>query len=125
MPVLGECDDWGSTLLAVHVLGHESMHLAGVVDEAEADCLAAQVDAFVATALGAAPRFARLLAREYWAYYYPSQDRRYRSPRCYDGGALDLFPERRGWPTPAHYSANLSSRIEAVAGSSMNAAVVR
>src|SRR5262249_54222827 len=36
--MLGECDSWGATLVAVHVLTHETMHLAGVVDEAEADC---------------------------------------------------------------------------------------
>jgi hypothetical protein len=100
---LGECDDWAAKLLAVHVLGHESMHLAGIVDEAQAECLAAQLGAFVAVSLGAKPRFARSLAREYWSYYYPSQDRRYRSAECRDGGKLDLFPSRRGWPTPDAY----------------------
>lgn len=118
VPVLGECDDWGSKLLAVHVLGHESVHLAGVVDEAEADCLGAQVDAFVAATLGADARLARSLAREYWAYYYPSQDRRYRSPECHDGGLLDLFPGRKGWPTPAVYPSNLAAIIGAFAAAS-------
>ncbi len=65
-PVLGECDGWGATLVAVHVLGHESIHLAGVVDEATADCLAVQVDAQVAMRLGANRAFARSLARDYW-----------------------------------------------------------
>ncbi len=125
VPVYGECDDWAAKLLAVHVLGHESMHLAGVVDEAEADCLAAQVDAFVATALGADPRFARSLAREYWAYYYRSQDRRYRSPNCHDGGTLDIFPEQKGWPTPGVYSSNLVSRIEAFVAASRSDGISR
>jgi hypothetical protein len=117
-PILGECDEWGSKLLAVHVLSHESVHLAGVGDEAEADCLAAQADAFVARALGADPRFARLLAREYWAQYYASQDQRYRSPSCHDGGKLDLVPTSKGWPTPAVYPSNFASRIRDFAPSS-------
>jgi hypothetical protein len=113
VPVLGECDDWGSTLLAVHVLGHESMHLAGVIDEAEADCLATQLDAFAASSLGAGSSFARAMAREYWAYYYRSQDLRYRSPNCRDRGSLDLFRGRRGWPTPVAYPPNLAQTIAA------------
>jgi hypothetical protein len=111
----GECDDWGGKLRSVHVLTHESMHLAGVMDEAEADCFAVQVDAVVARALGADPRFARLLAREYWKYYYPTQDARYRSGECHEGGALDLFPERRGWPSPIAYPANIAARIDRLA----------
>ena len=118
VPVYGECDDWAAKLVAVHVLGHESMHLAGVVDEAQADCLTAQVDAFVAAALGADPRFARSLAREYWAYYYPSQDRGYRSPDCHDDGTLDIVPERKGWPTPPAYPSDLVSRIGVFAAAS-------
>jgi hypothetical protein len=116
--VLGECDDWAAKLLAVHVLGHESMHLAGVVDEAHAECLAVQLDAFVAARLGATTGFARSLAREYWRYYYPSQDRRYRSAECRDGGTLDLFPSRHGWPTPGRYPSRPARSIHrfAVAG---------
>jgi hypothetical protein len=98
--LLGECDRWGAILMAVHVLTHESMHLAGVVDEAEADCLAVQSDAWVAGALGADAQFARAFAREYWISYYPSQEPRYRSPDCRDGRRLDLFAGRRGWPVP-------------------------
>ena len=109
--VLGECDDWGSKLVAVHVLGHESMHLAGVIEEAPADCLGAQVGAFVARRLGASAGFARSLALEYWRYYYRSQDPRYQSPDCRDGGRLDLFPDRPGWPTPDRYPSNLSAVI--------------
>src|SRR5262245_51268869 len=63
---LGECDDWAAKLVSVHVLTHESMHLAGVMGEAEADCLAVQLDALVAGRLGADRRFARLLARDCW-----------------------------------------------------------
>jgi hypothetical protein len=111
----GECDDWGDKLRSVHVLTHESMHLAGAMAEAEADCFASQVDAVVARALGADPRFARLLAREYWTSYYPTQDARYRSAECHDGGALDLFPERVGWPSPIAYPADIAARIDRLA----------
>jgi hypothetical protein len=109
--LIGECDDWALTLRSVHVLAHESMHLAGALDEAQADCYAVQLDALVARALGAEPRFARRLAREYWTFYYPSQDRAYRSSDCHDGGPLDLFPERAGWPSPNAYPANVAVRV--------------
>jgi hypothetical protein len=112
VPVLGECDDWGQVLLAVHVLAHESMHLAGVIEEAPADCLGAQLGAFVATKLGASPRFARATALEYWRDYYRSQDPRYQSADCRKGGRLDLFPDRQGWPTPDRYPSDIASVIE-------------
>src|SRR5262245_21817978 len=108
---LGECNDWGAKLLAVHVLGHEAMHLAGVVDEDQADCFAAQLDALVAGGVGARPGFARWLAHEYWAYYYPSQARLYRSADCRNGGRLDLFPGRNGWPTPYRYPSSPARSI--------------
>jgi hypothetical protein len=111
VPLLGECDDWGSKLVAVHVIGHETMHLAGVVDEAAADCLALQLDAYVAVRLGATASFARSLAREYWRIYYPAQDARYRSSQCRDGSALDLFPDRTGWPTPSRYPADVAGAV--------------
>jgi hypothetical protein len=111
VPVYGECDDWGLKLVAVHVLAHEAMHLAGVIDESEAECFAVQADAYVTRRLGATPTFARSIAREYWADYYPSQDRRYRSAECRDGGALDLFPARAGWPTPGRFPAGLAAAI--------------
>jgi hypothetical protein len=110
---LGECDDWAAKLLAVHALTHESMHLAGVIDEAEADCLATQVDAYVATRLGASVSFAASLAREYWKHYYPSQEAKYRSTRCRNRGALDLFPESDLWPTPPSYPTDLAREIAA------------
>ena len=112
-PVFGECDRWGRTLVAVHVIAHESMHLAGFVDEAEADCLGVQLDALVAVRLGASAAFARQLATDYWTQYYPEQAPRYRSPGCRDGGSLDLFPGRPGWPTPASYPADVGAKIVA------------
>jgi len=112
-PVLGECDDWALELMAVHVLGHESMHLAGIIDEATADCLATQLAALVAGRFGASTTFARSLANEYWRFYYRSGDSQYRSPACRDGGRLDLFPKQDSWPTPSTYPANVAHRIDA------------
>jgi hypothetical protein len=121
---LGECDDWAAKLLSVHVLGHESVHLAGVVDEATADCLGMQLDAYVAERLGATRAFARSLAREYWTTYYRSQVPSYRSPSCRDGRALDLFPDLKGWPTPAAYPPDLARRVGAFAGAGATVASV-
>ena len=109
--ILGECDGWGTSLVGLHVLGHESVHLAGVVDEATADCLAMQLDAHVAMQLGASPAFARRLARDYWAQYYPAQELEYRSPQCRDGGSLDLF-RADGWPTPRRYPPTIGPALE-------------
>ena len=115
--LFGECDGWATRLVAVHVITHETMHLANVIDEASADCLAMQVDAFVATKLGASPTFGRSLADEYWRLYYPEQPASYRSAECRPGGALDLFPQREGWPTPSRYPASLRPALAAFVAS--------
>jgi hypothetical protein len=114
-PVLGECDGWAAKLTAVHVLSHESMHLAGVVDEASAECFAVQLDAVVAIRLGASERFAHAMAREYWTLYHPEQDRAYQSRECREGGALDLFPDHSGWPSPRRYPGDISRLLRSFA----------
>jgi len=111
VPLYSECDDWASKLVAVHVLSHEAVHLSGFHGEASAECLAVQVDAYVATALGADEGFARAMAREFWRDHYRPRSDAYRSRDCRDGGRLDLFPERAGWPTPDAYPADLAARI--------------
>jgi hypothetical protein len=113
-PLYGECDDWESKLTAVHVLAHESMHLYGIRGEAVAECFGVQLDAYVASEFGAAPGFARAIAREYWRSYYSRLTDAYRSPDCRDGGPLDLFPDRPGWPTPTTYPADLASSISSI-----------
>jgi hypothetical protein len=84
--------------VAMHVLAHESWHLAGVRDEAQADCFGLQRTAFVAEELGAgldeAERFADLALVER-AQTAPPE---YRSPECRDGGPLDLDPGSSAWP---------------------------
>jgi hypothetical protein len=82
-----------SQVLAVHVLTHEAMHMAGITSEARAECLAMQQDARTARLLGASPDEAVVLARRYWRTYYPRMPERYVSPECRPGGDLDRF-----WP---------------------------
>jgi hypothetical protein len=91
------------------VLSHESIHLAGFYDEALADCLAIQIHARVASALGAGEAFARSTAREYLTDF--EVPRTGMSAECRDGGDLDLFPDSAGWPTPSRYPADLDSAL--------------
>lgn len=83
---------------ALHVLAHESSHLAGVRDEAAADCYGLQRTAFVAERLGADPAEAERLARLALAERAITAPADYRSSECYDGGALDLDPDSPVWP---------------------------
>jgi hypothetical protein len=76
-------------VIAVHVLTHESMHLAGILAEAAAECAAVQRDARTARLLGAPAGAARALAVAYWRTVYPRLPDGYRSPDCAAGRALD------------------------------------
>ena len=108
------CDLWASRLTAVHVLSHESVHLHGFYDEELTDCAAIQITAWVAMALGADEAFARSLAREYWTDFHLPRTGAYQSVACHDGGSLDLFPDRSGWPTPTQYPADLDAAFSAL-----------
>lgn len=79
----------GDQVIAVHVITHEAMHMAGEVDEARAECLAVQRDTQLARALGDTPEQARALARRYWRTVYPRMPDAYRSGECGPGRALD------------------------------------
>jgi hypothetical protein len=83
---------------ALHVLAHESSHLAGVRDEAVADCYGLQRTAFVAERLGADPAKAERLARLALTERRITAPADYRSAECHDGGALDLDPDSPVWP---------------------------
>jgi hypothetical protein len=76
-------------VVAVHVLTHEAMHMAGIVDEAAAECAAVQRDALTARLLGASTADARLLAARYWRTVYPAMPPDYRSAACGPGRSLD------------------------------------
>ena len=76
-------------IVAVHILSHESRHMAGTVNEADADCQAMQRDAWTARLLGASAGEAVSLARGYWRTVYPRMPDDYRSGSCAPGGPLD------------------------------------
>jgi hypothetical protein len=84
-------------VVAVHVLTHEAMHMAGITDEARAECLAVQRDAKTARLLGASPKAAANLARRYWREFYPRMSDDYRSAECRPGGALDQGSPDAPW----------------------------
>lgn len=76
-------------VVALHTLTHEAVHMAGIADEAETECVAVQLDARMAALLGASPKAARAAAITYWSSVYPRMPDGYRSPECGPGGALD------------------------------------
>jgi hypothetical protein len=88
-------------VVAVHVLTHESMHMRGITNEADAECAAVQRDEETAQLLGADPASARLLARLYWLEDYPRMPTSYTSPDCHPGGALDEHLPTAPWLAPA------------------------
>jgi hypothetical protein len=86
------------TARALATLAHESFHLAGIRDEAAAECYATQTVDFVAQKLGATAAQGKLVAT--WAArtsprMHPEE---YHSQECRSGGALDLEPRTAAWP---------------------------
>ena len=86
--------------LAVHVLTHEAMHLAGLHDEAQAECAAQQRDGLTAVLLGASARSATRLGPGYRATGFHLLPERYQSPDCVDGGAWTKTCRCRRGRTP-------------------------
>jgi hypothetical protein len=84
-------------VVAVHVLTHEAMHLAGERNEARAECAAVQRDARTAALLGATPAQARAVAWRYWRIDYPTLPDDYRTADCAPGAALDEGLEDAPW----------------------------
>jgi hypothetical protein len=82
---------------AVHVLTHESMHMAGNTSEAVAECYATQHDTEMAELLGASPADAHLLAVRYWRLFYPRMPDGYTTGDCRPGGTLDLHLPNAAW----------------------------
>jgi hypothetical protein len=84
---------------AFDTLAHESVHAAGVTDEAVTECFSMQLTELVADELGVGYRFGRAMGglawRELWPLYAGSE---YYTPDCYDGGPLDLYPDTSVWP---------------------------
>jgi hypothetical protein len=84
-------------LIAVHVVTHEAMHMAGILDEAKAECAAVQRDQVMAQALGATAVDAATLARRYWIGVYPRMPDGYRSGECGPGGGMDERKNGAPW----------------------------
>ncbi len=85
-------------VIAVHVLAHESEHLAGVRNEAQAECISVQRTEEAARLLGATANQARKLALTYAIRVYPEMPDDYRSDDCKDGGSMDIRPDDTSWP---------------------------
>jgi len=87
-----------STAEAINTLAHESMHLRGFTDEAQAQCYAIQLDAWTVERLGGTAAEGADVAALVLALqsYVPDE---YRSSECRAGGALDLWPRSAAFPT--------------------------
>lgn len=98
---LVRCADYPQRTHAVHTLAHEAFHLAGTVEEAEADCYALQLLVPVAMRLGARQTFAGGMAAWMWSWYETHQASKppeYSSPECGPDRGLDLTPGDGRWP---------------------------
>jgi hypothetical protein len=82
---------------AVDTLAHEATHARGVSDEAQTECYAIQLVPRTASLLGLSPAVGRLFANALWRDY-PHEPRGYGTPRCRNGGPLDLRPGSAIWP---------------------------
>ncbi len=94
----GQANPTEEQILAVHLVGHEAMHINGVQSESVAECAAVQLSHLTAEALGATPEQARMLQRRYFAEYYQRQRSNYISGECREGGSLDMYPDRSDFP---------------------------
>jgi hypothetical protein len=95
------CDDWSRDVaLAIHVLSHESWHLAGVTDEAITECYAVQTDSWVAQTFGASAAVGDALALFHLKRGPTASLPQYRiSTDCSPRSPLDLEPATPAWPS--------------------------
>ena len=80
-------------IASVHTVTHEAAHLAGIHDEAKAECSAMQRDVATMTSLGATRGDAVRQVKAYLTLRYPRMPDNYRSDQCKSGGAMDLTPK--------------------------------
>ena len=85
-------------VIAVHVLTHEAMHVAGDANERTTECNAMQADKEMAMQLGATAEQAQALATRYAAEVYPRMPNGYKAPECREDGAWDHTPDDGVWP---------------------------
>jgi hypothetical protein len=86
------------TARALATLAHELFHLAGIRDEAAAECYATQTVDFVAQKLGATAAQGKLVATWAGRTSPRTHPEEYHSQECRPGGALDLEPRTAAWP---------------------------
>jgi hypothetical protein len=98
VPVYEVCKEWPVRVIAFQVLAHESTHLAGVTDEALTDCLAMQNLQPYVGMLGVPAEWAKQISDDYWVLYQNGFTP-YPDPECRDGGAHDVRPEDKRWPS--------------------------
>jgi len=94
----GQANPTEGQILAVHLVGHETMHINDIRAEAVAECRAVQLNHLIAEELGATPEEARELQRRYYVEYYGRQRGDYVSGECREGGELDIYPDRTEFP---------------------------
>jgi hypothetical protein len=84
----------------ISTLVHESLHVAGVVNEAVTECFTMQLAAETTVRLGYDERFARDLAESLFRGYaaYGKQNPDYYTSRCRNGTRLDLRPATVQFP---------------------------
>ena len=85
-------------VVAVHVLTHEAMHVAGLRSEALTECRALQEDARTVVLLGGTPAEGAELAKRVATEVYPRMPDEYRSAECRPEGSLDRTPGDGSWP---------------------------
>lgn len=85
-------------IIAVQVLTHEAIHVAGVTSEAETECIALQRSKEAAVMLGATEATAHAMAQRYFLTIFPRMPGTYRAKECFEDGELDLTPGDGIWP---------------------------
>jgi hypothetical protein len=92
-------NEWPDALAwSVETLAHESMHVAGIPNEAKAECYGMQAIRAAADGFGRTAKEGRYLATLYWRHWYPWVAPAYRSRECRNGGRLDLRRATDVWP---------------------------
>lgn len=86
------------TAEAVDTLAHESIHVAGIHNEARTECYAIQLTQFTGVQLGTSGDFGYGLGVTLLDQYDSWKGTEYYTPQCYDGSKLDLYPETTVFP---------------------------
>jgi hypothetical protein len=118
VPVYDVCETYHQRIYAVATAAHEALHVLGIGDEATAECLAFQMVTPISAYFGASTAFAYEIGRDYIPLYDLNREFApdYWSAECRDGGALDLFRNVTGWPTPPMSREGLMPRLTASVG---------